>query len=90
MAVHIQPLDPQKYPNMDKVFINIMYTGDSISTDQGLAAAKKHYVVGINLDDTNEEIEVDVRYRTNSSLPAVCDVQIPIKFGVYLFVDVYN
>ena len=84
MAVHIQPLDPQKYPNMNKLFINIMYTGDTISSDQGLAAAKRHYLVGINLDDTNEEIEVDLRYRTNSSLAAVCDIQIPIKFGGYI------
>ena len=83
MAVYIQPLDPQKYPDMDKVFVNIMYTGDPISTEQGLAVAKKQYIVGINLDDTNEEIEVDLRYKTRSSLPAVCDVQIPIKFGGY-------
>lgn len=83
MPVHIQPLDPQNFPKMDKVFVNIMYTGEETENEQGLALAKKQYVVGINLDDTNEEIEVDLRYKTHSSIPAVCDIQIPLKFGMY-------
>ena len=81
MAVHIHSLNPQKYPEMDKVFINILYTGAEPLNEQSITAAKKLYIVSMNLDDTNEEIEVDVKYKTDVKLPAVFDIQVPIKYG---------
>ena len=81
MTVNVHPLDPQKYPEMDKVFINILYTGDEEVAEQSLAAAKKQYIVGINLDDTSEEMQVDLRYKTDIRVPVVCDIQIPLKYG---------
>lgn len=90
MTVNVHPLDPQKYPEMDKVFINILYTGDEAVAEQSLAAAKKQYIVGINLDVTSEEMQVDLRYKTDNRAPVVCDIQIPLKYGEHLFFTVFR
>ena len=82
MSIHVQTLDPQKYPTMDKVFLNVLYIGQEKLSNQQLSALTKNYIVNVNLDDKNEEIDVSIKFKnSNMHLACQCHLQIPLKYG---------
>jgi len=81
LDVHIQPLDPQKYPEMNKLFISIVYVGkDEIPSSQ-LFDLTKQYIVNVDLDDNNQDVELTIKQKTDIKLNALCHIQVPISYG---------
>lgn len=85
MDVHIQPIDPQKHPSMNKLFINILYMGKDKLSSAELTTLTKQYIVNVDLDDRNEEMEISIKRKTNLPLPALCHLQVPIRYGKNVF-----
>lgn len=81
MDVHIQPLDPQKHPTMNKLFINMLYMGKDKLSSSELTALTKQYIVNVDLDDRNEEMEISIKHNPVISVPALCHLQVPLKYG---------
>ncbi|XP_045164204.2 protein FAM185A-like [Mercenaria mercenaria] len=82
MDVHVQPLDPQKHPSMNKLFINILYMGKDRLSSSELTALTKQYIVNVDLDDTNEEMEISIKHKSSLPVPALCHLQVPIRYGI--------
>ena len=82
MSSRIQPLNPNRHPNMNKLFLNILYIGDENLHQLELTNLAKQYIVNVNLDDHNEEIDVSVTYKNGEIIPnTVCHLQVPMKYG---------
>lgn len=84
MDVHVQPLDPQKHPAMNKLFINILYMGKDRLSSSELTALTKQYIVNVDLDDSNEEMEISIKQKSSLYVPALCHLQVPLKYGMYI------
>jgi hypothetical protein len=82
--VHVQPLDPQKHPSMNKLFINILYMGKDRLTSSELSALTKQYIVNVDLDDSNAEMEISIKRKSSLFVPALCHLQVPLKYGMYV------
>lgn len=81
ISVSILSLDTQKYPEMNKASIRILYTGDdrdSVSPSK-LSALKEMYNLSVDL---REETDLTVgMVTTGKDLPLACRIHLPIKFG---------
>ncbi|KAL4226318.1 hypothetical protein ACF0H5_014301 [Mactra antiquata] len=82
MNVHVQPLNPQKHPQMNKLFINIMYMGKDRLSSSELVALTKSYIVNVDLDDTNKEMEISIKEKARIDVQALVHVQVPIKYNI--------
>lgn len=84
LDVHIQPLDPQKYPDMNKLFISIVYVGKDKADSSYLFDITKQYIINVDLDDNNQDVELTIKQKTERKLDALCHIQVPISYGMLL------
>lgn len=83
----VSSLNPQLYPDMDKVIIKMLYTGEEIPSQDDLheflSGLTKMYELKFDTHDSvrPEEIVVDGRFKA-ARLPIICQCNIPIKFDL--------
>ncbi|WAQ97705.1 F185A-like protein [Mya arenaria] len=58
MDVHIRPIDPQKYPEMNKLFINVLYMGNDKIRLSELQNLTKQYIVNLDVKEFNTDVSV--------------------------------
>lgn len=85
LDVHIQSLDPQKYPNMNRLLISIIYIGNDRLSSSQLFDLTKQYIVNIDLDDNNRDIELAIKQKIDRKLDALCYIQVPVSYGKISF-----
>ncbi|XP_033745935.1 protein FAM185A-like [Pecten maximus] len=84
---HVSCLDPQLYPEMNKVIIKMVYTGAEIPSKDDrhefLSGLTKMYELKFDTHHSMcpEEITVDGRFKA-ARLPILCQCNIPVKFDL--------
>jgi len=81
MDIHIQPIDPQKYPEMNKVFINILHVGKEKLRISEMQKLMKQYVVNLDVEEFNAGIVMMIDHKVNRQLETLCHIQIPLQYG---------
>ncbi|KAK3101291.1 hypothetical protein FSP39_002432 [Pinctada imbricata] len=89
--VVIEPLDEQKYPEMNKCFIKLFY--DSEAEDNldclTLDSIKNLYEFKVNKKD-RKAITIEAKYKTSVEVPVLCKIQAPLKFDLHVIGESKN
>ena len=84
MSVHIEALDPQKFPDVNKVYLNILFLGKNALSGQQMLDMAKKYTVSADLDDDSANLDLNVDCKQDfKEMPSMqCHLQIPVKYGM--------
>ncbi|XP_052780858.1 protein FAM185A-like [Mya arenaria] len=82
MDVHIRPIDPQKYPEMNKLFINVLYMGNDKIRLSELQNLTKQYIVNLDVKEFNTGIDLKIDHKISRPLEMLCHIQVPIQYDV--------
>ncbi|KAL3852831.1 hypothetical protein ACJMK2_016446 [Sinanodonta woodiana] len=83
--ISIEPINPDKHPNMNKLFIKLLYTGETEGLDGStFSALTKLYQLDIDIQNEKQLVVISGNHKINAKLPLLCHIQVPIKFGLNL------
>ncbi|KAK3585895.1 hypothetical protein CHS0354_038431 [Potamilus streckersoni] len=81
----IEPLNPETHPNMNKLFIKLLYTGEPDGLDGStFSALTKLYQLDIDIQNEKQLVAISGNHKIKANLPLLCHIQVPIKFGLNL------
>lgn len=85
--IFIEPLNPDKYPEMNKMFVKILYDMQPEETVDSsvLVALRECYDFDVNVQD-KMEFTATGNFKSKVEYPVKCLVQLPMKFGKFLCV----
>lgn len=82
--IFIEPLNPDKYPEMNKMFVKILYDMQPEETVDSsvLVALRECYDFDMNIQDKTE-FTATGNFKSKVEYPVKCVVQLPMKFGKF-------
>ncbi|KAH3880213.1 uncharacterized protein LOC127865021 [Dreissena polymorpha] len=82
MDVHVEPINSLKFPEMNKLFINIMYMGQKKLSSYDIKELSKQYVVDVDLEDLNAGMHLKIEQNTKAVLETLCHIKLPLQYDV--------
>ena len=80
--IFIEPLNPDKYPEMNKMFVKIMYdlAPEETVDSSVLVALRECYDFDVKIQDKTD-FTATGNFKSKVEYPVKCVVQLPMKFG---------
>lgn len=80
--IFIEPLNPDKYPEMNKMFVKIMYdlAPEETVDSSVLVALRECYDFDVKIQDKTD-FTATGNFKSKVEYPVNCVIQLPMKFG---------
>lgn len=83
-SLHIKSLDSQKYPDMNKFFVKLVYDVDptSIDNDHPHIMSNLTKLYRFDIDKQDDKVSIDGKFVSAVVFPVLCTIEMPMKFDV--------